>query len=84
MSSAGGSGATYSDIPQSMTLQEYSLRHMLAEKCLTRIIMGASTMQDFEHQIELMQKISSDEDPLEAITEANQLEEESKGDGEEK
>ena len=41
-------------------------------------------MQDFEHQIELMQKISSDADPLEAITEANQLEEESKGDGEEK
>ena len=76
-----GSGATYPDIPQSMTLQEYALRHMLAEDCLTRIVIGASTMQDFEHQMELFHKISVGGSTLDAIAEANKLEQEKK-DGE--
>lgn len=58
---------TYPDIPDSMTLQEYSLRRMLAEKAFDRIIIGASTMQDFHHQTHVMEVIGSEENPLEAI-----------------
>jgi hypothetical protein len=73
------SGApTYPDIPQSMTLQEYSLRHMLADKCMSRIVTGASTMQDFRNQTELIEKISSEESPLDAIAQANDLEQRKK------
>jgi hypothetical protein len=73
-SSSSTSGVTYPDIPQSMTLQEYSLRHMLADKSLSRIVIGASTLQDFEHQTELMEMIASDEAPLDAIAKANERE----------
>lgn len=71
----GGSSAsspTYPDIPSSMPLQEYALRHMLADPCFDRIVIGASTMQDFRHQTELMEKISMDKSPLDAITKANE------------
>jgi hypothetical protein len=60
-------GITYPDIPQSITLQDYALRHLLADKCFDRIVIGASTMQDFQHQTEVMEAIASDSDPLEAI-----------------
>jgi hypothetical protein len=73
-SSSTSSGVTYPDIPQSMTLQEYSLRHMLADKSLSRIVIGASTLQDFEHQTELMEMIAADEAPLDAIAKANERE----------
>lgn len=61
-------GITYPDIPQSMTLQDYALRHMLAERCFDRIVIGASTMQDFDHQTQLMEAIDSGEEhPLDEI-----------------
>ena len=61
-------GITYSDIPQSMTLQDYALRHMLSEKCFDRIVIGASTMQDFENQTQLIATIDSKEEhPLDEI-----------------
>ena len=61
-------GITYPDIPQSMTLQDYALRHMLTEKCFDRIVIGASTMQDFDHQTQLMETIDSGEEhPLDEI-----------------
>jgi hypothetical protein len=61
------SGITYPDIPQGMTLQEFALRHMLAEKCFDRIVIGASTMQDFQNQMYLFGKIGSEDSPLDAI-----------------
>ena len=61
-------GITYPDIPQSMILQDYALRHMLAERCFDRIVIGASTMQDFDHQTQLMEAIDSGEEhPLDEI-----------------
>mmetsp|Transcript_23199 Transcript_23199/g.50718 ORF Transcript_23199/g.50718 Transcript_23199/m.50718 type:complete len:622 (+) Transcript_23199:64-1929(+) len=75
-------GITYPDIPQSMTLQEYALRHMLAEKCFDRIVIGASTMQDFDHQTQLMDAIDSGEEhPLEELLSIPEPEEETIGDG---
>lgn len=71
------SGATYPNIPQQMTLQEYALRHLMADKSLSRIVIGASTLQDFEHQTELISMIESevqenkDSSPLDAIQKAN-------------
>ena len=66
--SGTGTGITYPDIPQSMTLQDYALRHMLTEKCFDRIVIGASTMQDFDHQTQLMEAIDSGErHPLDEI-----------------
>ena len=63
-----GAGITYPDIPQSMTLQEYALRHMLSEKTFNRIVIGASTMQDFDHQTKLMMNIDAEEaHPLDKI-----------------
>lgn len=68
-------GITYSDIPQSMTLQDYALRHMLSEKCFDRIVIGASTMQDFDHQTELMASIDSKgEHPLDEIASVGESE----------
>ena len=65
---AASTGITYPDIPQSMTLQDYALRHMLSEQCFDRIVIGASTMQDFDHQIQLLQIIDSEEGhPLDKI-----------------
>jgi hypothetical protein len=64
-----GIGITYPTVPQSMTLQEFALRHMLAEKCFDRIVIGASTKQDFQHQTEVMETIAADREPLETITE---------------
>jgi hypothetical protein len=61
------SSITYPNIPQSMTLQEFALRHMLSEKCFDRIVIGASTMQDFRHQTQLMEHIGLDDSPLDAI-----------------
>jgi hypothetical protein len=69
-----GSGVAYPDIPQSMTLQEYALRHMMADNSLTRIVIGASTLQDFEHQAELIEKVSTADSPLDAINTATELE----------
>lgn len=73
---AGGSSmtstVTYPDIPKSMTLQEYSLRHLLADKTFSRVIIGASTMQDFSHQTQLMEEIG--DSPLDAISKANESE----------
>jgi hypothetical protein len=40
---------------------------MLAEKAFDRIVIGASTLQDFEHQTSLMGMLGSEENPLEAI-----------------
>ena len=61
-------GITYPDIPQRMILQDYALRHMLAERCFDRIVIGASTMQDFKHQTQLMDAIDSGEEhPLDEI-----------------
>jgi len=61
-------GITYPNIPQTMTLQDYALRHMLTEKCFDRIVIGASTMQDFDHQTQLMGTIGSGEEhPLDEI-----------------
>mmetsp|Transcript_32830 Transcript_32830/g.37778 ORF Transcript_32830/g.37778 Transcript_32830/m.37778 type:complete len:586 (+) Transcript_32830:53-1810(+) len=68
------SGITYPDIPQSMPLQEYALRHMLSEKCFDRIVIGASTMQDFQHQTELMEAIDCVEYPLDEISSAEESE----------
>jgi len=58
---------TYPHIPDSMTLQEFALRNMLAEKAFDRIVIGASTMQDFHHQTQLMEMLESEENPLDAI-----------------
>jgi predicted aldo/keto reductase-like oxidoreductase len=58
---------TYPNIPDSMTLQEFALRRMLAEKAFDRIVIGASTMQDFQHQTHLMETLGSEENPLEVI-----------------
>jgi hypothetical protein len=69
-----GSGMAYPDIPQSMTLQEYSLHLMLADNSLDRIVIGASTLQDFEHQTELIEKVSTSDSPLDDIATANELE----------
>lgn len=66
------STVTYPDIPKSMTLQEYALRHLLADKTFSRVIIGASTMQDFSHQTDLMEEIS--DFPLDAIRKANEAE----------
>ena len=68
-----GSGVdvTYPDIPEGMTLQEYALRRLLAEKAFDRIVIGASTMQDFHHQAHLMEVLGSEQDPLEAIESMN-------------
>ena len=69
-------GITYSDIPQSMTLQDYALRHMVAEKSFDRIVIGASTMQDFDNQTELMATIDSEgESPLDKIASEGKSEE---------
>lgn len=76
-----GKGITYPNIPQSMTLQEFALRHMLAERCFDRIVIGASTKQDFQHQTEIMEVIASDPDPLEPIMEAGKREEVGNTDG---
>lgn len=54
-------GITYPDIPQSMTLQDFALRQMLSEKSFDRIVVGASTMQDFDYQTQLMATIDSTE-----------------------
>jgi hypothetical protein len=70
--SSSSSSPTYSDIPSSMPLQEYAVRHMMADACFDRIVIGASTMQDFRHQTELMEMISSDESPLDAIAKTNE------------
>jgi hypothetical protein len=67
-----GSTITYPDIPQSLTLQEYALRHLLAEKAFSRVIIGASTMHDFYHQTNLIESIGGS--PLDAIAEANKAE----------
>jgi hypothetical protein len=41
---------------------------MLTEKCFDRIVIGASTMQDFDHQTQLMGTIDSGEEhPLDEI-----------------
>ncbi|KAL3916996.1 MAG: hypothetical protein SGILL_004919 [Bacillariaceae sp.] len=61
---------TYSNIPDNMTLQEYALRRMLAEKAFDHIVMGASTMQDFHHQTHLMEVLGAEENPLEGIESA--------------
>mmetsp|Transcript_39567 Transcript_39567/g.95656 ORF Transcript_39567/g.95656 Transcript_39567/m.95656 type:complete len:562 (-) Transcript_39567:45-1730(-) len=66
------STVTYPDIPESMTLQEYALRHLLADKTFSHVIIGASTMQDFSHQMQLMEEIG--EFPLDAINKANEAE----------
>ncbi|CAJ1959871.1 unnamed protein product [Cylindrotheca closterium] len=66
------STVTYPDIPKKMTLQEYALRHMLADKAFSRVIIGASTMEDFTHQMQLMAEIG--DDPLDAISKANEAE----------
>ena len=65
-----------------MTLQEYALRHMMAEKCFDRIVIGASTMQDLQHQTKLMDAIDSGEHPLDEISSAGESEktENEKGD----
>ena len=73
-----GSGTTYKDIPKTMTLQEYALRHMMADNSLSRIVIGASTVRDFEDQTEIVKKVSLDESPLDAIAVANELEEKKK------
>jgi hypothetical protein len=64
-----GSGVNvmYPNIPDSMTLQEFALRKMLAEKAFDRIVIGASTMQDFHHQTYLMEILGAEENPLDAI-----------------
>lgn len=63
----GGGHVSYPNIPDSMTLQEFALRRMLAEKAFDRLVIGASTMQDFQHQTLLMGKIGEEENPLDAI-----------------
>lgn len=69
-------GVTYADIPQTMTLQDYALRHMVAEISFDRIVIGASTMQDFDNQTELMATIDSEgENPLDKIAALGQSEE---------
>lgn len=69
-------GITYSDIPQSMTLQDYALRHMVAETSFDRVVIGASTMQDFDNQTELMATIDSEgENPLDKIAALGKSEE---------
>lgn len=68
----GGSTVTYADIPKGMTLHEYAIRRLLADKSFSRIIIGASNMEGLLHQIELMEAIG--ESPLEAITKANEAE----------
>ena len=71
-------GITYPDIPQSMTLQDYALRHMLTDKCFSRIVIGCSTMQDFDHQTQLMAKIDSGEEhPLDQILHVGESENDS-------
>jgi len=65
------SSPTYPDIPSTMALQEYALRKMLADSTFDRLIVGASTLQDFRHQTDLIEMISEDKDPLEAINKAN-------------
>jgi len=57
-----------------MSLQEYALRHMMSEKCFDRIVIGASTMQDFQHQTELMEAIDCVEYPLDEISSAEESE----------
>lgn len=62
-----GINVTYPNIPDSMTLQEFALRMMMSEKAFDRIVIGASTMQDFQHHSHLMETLGSEENPLEAI-----------------
>jgi len=69
----GVSTPKYSDIPPTMSLQEYSIRKMLAEPAFDRIIAGASTLQDFKVLVELIGMISNEnESPLDAILRANE------------
>ena len=63
----------YPDIPSSMSLQEYSVRRMLAEPAFDRIIAGASTLQDFSHLVQLIEDIGTENgSPLDAIVRANE------------
>jgi hypothetical protein len=54
------SGISYPNIPDDMTLQEFALRSMLAEDAFDRIVIGASTLQDFENQTSLMEMLQSE------------------------
>ena len=64
----------YPDIPDQMTLQEYALRYLLSKDkaYFTRLVIGASTLEDFRRQINLMQTLITDdvafEDAVEAAT----------------
>lgn len=63
----------YPDIPSSMSLQEYSVRRMLAEPAFDRIIAGASTVQDFSYLAQLIEDIATENgSPLDAIARANE------------
>jgi hypothetical protein len=55
-----------------MSLQEYAMRHMLAESAFDRIVVGASTLQEFSHLLQLIGTISTELSPLDAIARANQ------------
>jgi hypothetical protein len=66
------SSPKYPDIPASMSLQEYSVRRMLAEPAFDRIIAGASTLQDFSHLAHLIEDIATENgSPMDAIARAN-------------
>lgn len=71
---SGGTGVTYPSIPQSMTLQEFALRQMLADHTFDRLVIGAATLEEFKEHNKLIQKISSDPSPLDAIDKANEEE----------
>jgi hypothetical protein len=48
---------------------------MLTEKCFDRIVIGASTMQDFDHQTQLMATIDAGkEHPLDEIVSVGEAE----------
>jgi len=82
MGSKASTGITYPNIPQGITLQEYALRHMLAEKCFDRIVIGASTMQDFDHQTQLMNAIDyGKEHPLDELLSKPESQNEKTGGG---
>jgi hypothetical protein len=68
----GSSTPKYPDIPSNMSLQEYAMRHMLAESAFDRIVVGASTLQEFSHLLQLIGTISTMLSPLDAIARANQ------------
>ena len=73
-----GKGVKYEDIPNQMKLQEYALRHLLAEPALDRIVVGSYSKEDLFENLQLFQQIQSESgSPLDVIQQlyAKELEE---------